>query len=481
MSILKKLAGETAIYGLSSIVGRFLNYLLVPLYTGIFKPGEYGVSTLFYAYASFLGVIFTYGMETAFFRFYQKHEPREQVFSTAFSLLSITSILFGTLIALFSEQIAIFSDNIGRENLFIYLGVILAADAISALPFALLRQQGQAKKFAFLRLLNIATNIGLNLFFYKILDCKSISYMFLANLVSSLIVLPFFVKEIRLLKFGINISLWKEMFTYAFPVIFMGLAGMVNETIDRILLKKLIINQANAEYQIGVYGANYKLAILITLFIQAFRFAAEPFFFARMKDDDAKVSYAKVMNYFVIVCSIIFLFVLFYLDILKYFIRKKEYWEGLSVVPILLFANIFLGIFYNLSIWYKLTNKTQLGAYVSLVGAAITLILNYLWIPKYGYMGSAWATLFCYGSMVVISYFQGKKHYPVPYQIAKISVYMFSALLLYFFSLYTTNIISNIYLKLGFNTLLLLSYIVAVIFLEMKGLKKLIQMKQQVN
>ncbi len=473
--MLKKLAGETAIYGLSSIVGRFLNYLLVPLYTGIFKPSEYGVSTQFYAYAAFLGVIFTYGMETAFFRFSQKHEPREQVFSTAFSVLTISSLVLGGFIALLSKKLALWSGNVGAETLFIYLGIILAADAISALPFALLRQQGQAKKFASLRILNILTNIGLNLFFYKIMGYKSISYMFLANLISSAIVLPFFVQEFKLLKFGVNFTLWKEMFAYALPVIFMGLAGMVNETIDRILLKKLIVNQATADTQIGIYGANYKLAILITLFIQAFRFAAEPFFFSRMKADDAKVSYAKVMNYFVIVCSLIFLFVLFYLDILKYFIRNKDYWEGLKIVPILLFANICLGIYYNLSIWYKLTNKTQLGAYVALIGALITLILNYLWVPKYGYMGSAWATLICYASMAIISYQQGKKHYPVPYQIGKISVYLGAALILYFISLYTTNLLSNLYLKLGLNTLILMSYAATIFFLEQKGFKKLLQ------
>jgi O-antigen/teichoic acid export membrane protein len=475
MSILKKLAGETAIYGLSSIVGRFLNYLLVPLYTGIFKPGEYGVSTEFYAYASFLAVFFTYGMETAFFRFYQKQENKEEVFSTAFGSVSLSALVFGSVITLMATPLAAWTHNVGREQFFIYLAFILAVDAITTLPFAWLRQQGQAKKFASLRLLNIATNIGLNLFFYKIMSYKSISYMFIANLVSSVIVLPFFFQEIKLLRFGINRELWKEMFKFALPIIFMGLAGMVNETIDRILLKQLIVNQADAEHQIGVYGANYKLAILITLFIQAFRFAAEPFFFSRMKDENAKVTYAKVMNYFVIVCSTIFLFVLLYLDVLKYFIRNESFWKGLKVVPILLFANICLGIYYNLSIWYKLTNKTQLGAVVAFIGAFITLILNYLWIPKYGYMGSAWATLICYASMVMMSYIQGKKHYPVPYQIGKIAVYLGAALAIYAFTLLFTASISNLYLKLSIHTLLLFFYVGAIVFLEMKGFKKMLQ------
>lgn len=472
MSLLKKLAGETAIYGLSSIVGRFLNYLLVPLYTGIFNPAEYGVSTVFYAYASFLGVFFTYGMETAFFRYYQKHENKEEVFSTALTSLLFSSLAIGLLIALLAKPLAIWTKNEGSEILFIYLAIILATDAILSIPFAWLRQRGQAKRFAFLKILNITTNIFLNLFFYLIIDCKSINYMFVANLVSSAIPIFFFLPEFRLLKFGWNKTLWKEMFYYAFPIIFMGLAGMVNETIDRILLKQLITNQAEANTQIGIYGANYKLSILITLFIQAFRFAAEPFFFSRMKDADAKESYAKVMNYFVMACSIIFLFVLFYLDFLKYFIRQKAYWEGLAVVPILLMANIFLGIYYNLSVWYKLTNKTMLGASVAIIGALVTLILNYIWIPKYGYIGSAWATLFCYASMVLISYWQGLKHYPVPYQIFKLSFYLISAVLLYFFHQKWVNNLGNTALKFTLSSLLLLAYGSVITYFEFKKAKK---------
>jgi len=477
MSILKKLAGETAIYGLSSIVGRFLSYLLVPLYTGIFKPGEYGVSTLFYAYASFLGVLFSYGMETAFFRYSQKTERKEEVFSTSMISLLCTSVVFGGFIALAAHPLAVWTHNSGREDLFKYLGVILAADGISVLPFAWLRQHGMAKKFVFLRMLNIITFIGLNLFFYKAMNYTNISYMFIANLVASLIVLPFFGKEISMIKWGFNKKLWIQLFSYAFPIIFMGLAGMVNETIDRILLKELIPNQANAEYQIGIYSANYKLAILITLFIQAFRFAAEPFFFSHMKRDDAKQTYAKVMNYFVIVCTILFLFVLFYLDILKYFIRKEEFWKGLKVVPILLFANIFLGIYYNLSVWYKLTNMNRMGALVSVIGALITLVLNYLLIPHFGYMGSAWATLICYASMVAISYLQGRRYYPVPYDLRKIGLLLGSMLFIYFVSQYTTAKIANLYLKLFINTLILFGYFVVILFLEFKGLKRIISNK----
>lgn len=474
MSIFKKLAGETAIYGLSSIVGRFLSYLLVPLYTGIFGPGEYGVSTLFYAYASFLAVLFSYGMETAFFRYAQTEARQDKVFSTAMLSLLGSSVLFGGLMAAAAHPLALWTHNEGRENLFVYLGVILAADGIAVLPFAWLRQQGKAVKFVSLRLLNIIAYIGLNLFFYKIMGYTSISYMFLANLLASVVILPFFAREIAMVRRGFDPKLWASMFVYAFPIIFMGLAGMVNETIDRILLKEMIPNQADAEYQIGVYSANYKLAILITLFIQAFRFAAEPFFFSHMKKENATLIYARIMNYFVMVCTVLFLFVLLYLDILKYFIRKEAYWQGLKVVPVLLFANICLGIYYNLSVWYKLTAKNRMGAYVAIAGALITLVLNYLLIPHFGYMGSAWATLLCYASMVVISYVQGRRHYPVPYDVGKIMLLLGSVLLVYFITLYTTEKIDNLALKLGLNTLILVAYAAILVFSELRGLKKLV-------
>lgn len=468
MSILKKLAGETAVYGLSSIVARFLNYLLVPLYTGLFSPAEYGVSTIFYAYASFLAVIYTYGMETAFFRFQQKDNTNDHVFSTALWSIIVSSLVFALFIYATATPLASWTKNTGREQFFIYIAIILGADAISSLPFALLRQQGKAKKFAMLRILNIVLTIGLNLYFYKIKRSTSVDDMFLANIAGSVVVLPFFFNEFKMLRAGFDTKLWKKMFNYAFPIIFIGLAGMINETFDRVLLKELIPNQALAEHQIGVYGANYKLATLITLFIQAFRFAAEPFFFARIKDQDAKISYAKVMNYFVAVCCVIFLFVLFYLDILKYFIRKTVFWEGLKVVPILLFANICLGIYYNLSFWYKLTNKTRLGALVAIVGAMITLVLNYLWIPRYGYTGAAWATLCCYASMVAISYTQGRRYYPIPYDLVRIGLFIGSAISIYIITLYTTAPLTNLYLKLGINTVILLGYVAAIVFYSLK-------------
>ena len=487
MSLIKKLAGETAVYGLSSIVGRLLNYLLFPLYTSVLAVSEYGVSSAFYAYASFGAVIFSYGMETAFFRYYQKYDEKEKVFSTATISLIVSSLFIALLLFLLVNPLAIWTKNVGRETLFYYLFFILAADAISSLPFAWLRQNGKAKKFAALRLLNIGTNILLNLFFYLLCPYmiknghsifsafyqpeNGVKYMFLINLVSSLIVFPFFYKEFALLRFGFDKKIWKEMVFYAFPLIFMGFAGMINETLDRILLKNLLPDAYYAEQQVGIYSGNYKLAILISLFIQAFRFAAEPFFFSRMKEQDATKTYAAVMNYFVMVCCTIFLGVVFYLDIFKQLLRNKTYWEGLHVVPILLMANVFLGIYYNLSIWYKLSNKTKMGAAVALIGAAITLILNYLWIPTYSYTGSAWATLICYFSMCAVSYLLGQKYYPVPYDLKKIALYIFGTLAFYALSDYLAHLFEGHFvLKMLVNTLLLITYTGGLFLLEKRNL-----------
>ena len=446
MSIVKKLAGQTAVYGLSSIVGRFLNYLLVPLYTNIFTTAEYGVSSWFYALVPFIAVFFTYGMETAFFRFAQKSDGKERVFATTLISITITAVIFSLSIILFATPLANATKNAGRESFFIYFSIILAADAITTIPFAWLRLQNEAMRFAILRLLNIGVNIGLNLIFYLVIpylanhglfapldphtEGVDIKWMIIANLISSLVILPFFMKEFKMMRLGFDSKLWNDMFHYAYPVIFMGFAGMINETLDRVLLKALIPDQQFAEEQIGIYSANYKLSILITLFIQAFRFAAEPFFFARAKESDAKQTYAVVMQYFILICATIFLLVMLYIDIFKHLIGEK-FREGLGVVPILLIANVFLGIYYNLSIWYKLTDKTRLGAVVSLIGAFITLVLNWLWIPAYSYVGSAWATLICYFSMVMISYWLGKKYYPVPYPLKRITSFLALALSIY--------------------------------------------------
>ncbi len=434
MSLLKKLAGQTAIYGLSSMVGRLLNYFLVPLYTGVLDPATYGVSSWFYAFASFAAVIFTYGMETAFFRFSSSNnsdsseiEEDNRTFATIFISILVSSIAFSLLIFLFAAPLAHATGNEGRAEFFKYFAFILGADAITAIPFARLRQQRKPTRFAMLRLLSIGINICLNVWWYLIEKRTDIAPMFWANILSSVLVLPFFYQDFKNIRYGFDAQLWKKMFFYAFPLIFMGFAGMINETLDRMLLKVLIADQLVAETQTGIYNANYKLSLLVTLFIQAFRMGAEPFFFARAKSDGAAETYAKVMRIFVAVCALLFVMVMVYLDFFKFFIGKK-YWSGLKVVPILLMANICLGMYYNLSVWYKLTDKTRLGAWVSVAGAGVTLFFNWLWIPTLGYLGSAWATLICYAFMAVTSWFLGQRFYPVPYPIGRIFAYLALAL-----------------------------------------------------
>ncbi len=497
MSVLKKLVGQTAVYGLSSIVGRFLNYLLVPIYTAVLSKSEYGASSWFYAIAAFAGVIYTYGMETAFFRFAQKENiDKDKVFATSAISIALTSVVFSALIIFFATPLANWTKNEGRELYFIYFAIIFAADAVTTIPFARLRQQNEPLRFAILRFTSIGVNIGFNLLFYIFipflsirgylapLDTEgvSIKWMFIANVLSSVVILPFFGKELKLLRLGIDKKLWQDMMIYAYPLIFMGLAGMINETLDRAMLKAMIPDKLFAEEQIGIYSANYKLSIIITLFIQAFRMGAEPFFFASAKAEDSRLVYARVMQYFMLVCATIFTGVLLYLDIFKHFIDEK-FWEGLTVVPILLMANVCLGAYYNLSIWYKLTNKTKMGAIVSLIGAAITLILNWMWIPTMGYVGSAWATLICYFAMAIISFSMGQKHYPIPYPTRRIASYLALALSAYIVSeILKENFDTSVPLRLIANTLIFIGYLSVIYKMEANELKPIFdQIKSKIG
>lgn len=430
MSQIKKLAGQTAIYGLSSIIGRLLNYLLVPLYTRIFDPAAYGVVSEFYAYVTFLIVLYTYGMETAYFHFSSKKENTLHVYSNCLSTLTFSSVILSSILILFSQPIAASLGYEAHPEYIVWFALILAFDAITALPFAKLRQENRAKRFALIKIVNIGSNIGLNLFFLaflpQIADHSSLSvlynpsigvgYVFIANLISSLITLLFFANDFRKIKFSIDKNLVKEMLVYAFPLLIAGFAGMINETLDRAILKYLVTNKSTALHQLGVYSACYKLSIIMTLFVQTYRYAAEPFFFSQQSKKNNRGLYATIMNYFVFVCSLIFLGVMLFMNIAKYFIGEKFH-EGLQVVPILLFANLFLGVYLNLSMWYKLSGKTKYGAWFSIIGAIITIVLNFLLIPKMGYMGAAWATFICYGTIMILSYIYGQKHYAIPYSI----------------------------------------------------------------
>ena len=458
MNPLKKLASQTAIYGLSSVVGRLLNYLLVPLYTRYFLPAEYGVVTELYAYVAFLVVMLTYGMETAFFRFSKKEETTK-VYSTTLISLLISSVVFVGLIFLNSSAISQWLGYANHPEYIQFFALIIGMDAVASISFAKLREQDKAMRFAFIRIVNIMVNIGLNLYFIVYQE-YGIAYIFIANLVASVITLLMLFPQMISSSWVFDKKLWKKMMIYALPLLIAGLAGMTNETIDRILLKHLLPNTDMAASELGLYGAFYKLSIIMILFIQTFRFAAEPFFFAQEKEGNSRKIYADVMKYFTIIMAIIFLGVTIFYDVIKGFLGSEYHDDrGFLVVSILLLANLFLGIYYNLSIWYKLTEKTKYGAYLSIFGAIITLSLNFTLIPVLGFVGCAWATLVCYFSMTVASYYLGKRHFSVPYQVKRIALYLFGMLCIYF-CIYFTN------LNMWINSLFLLGFVIFVYRLE---------------
>ncbi len=440
MSILRKLASQTAVYGLSTMIGRFINFLLVPLYTAqLANTAAYGEVSVMFSYASFLAIVFAFGLETGFFYFSRNHEKPETVFSTATLFLLINGALLVTLAFLFADPIIAWAGYPGKPHYIQWFAIILAADAVAALGFAWLRFNEKPWQFAGIRLTNIAVNVLVNIFYLILCPWLAkngyswvhtlynpdhlIEYIFLSNLCASLVVLPLFASSWKLLKAGFDSALFVKMIRYSAPMIVVGLAGMINETLDRILLKHLLpagISDAEA----GVYSAFYKLSLVLTLFVQAFRFAAEPFFFKQSAQEDAQKNYALVMRWFVYVCGLIYVVTMAVLPWLApLLIQNKMYFadsRGLEIVPVLLLANLCLGIYYNLSVWYKLSQKMLMGAAVALTGALLTLLGNFVFIPEYSFEASAWTTLAAYASMVVLAYVLGQKYYPVPYEIGKI-------------------------------------------------------------
>lgn len=448
-SPIKKLLGQTAIYGLPSIVGRLLNFLMVPLYISKFEQtSDYGVVSELYSWVAFLVVFLTFGMETAFFRFLQNSkEDKNEVFNNSFLTVLGINIIFFLTILLFSQSIADVLLYSGHYEYVILLGAVVCIDAISALPLAKLRAEEKALKFASIQSLSIIVNIGLNLllmlvFFDKAHPGMGVIFIFAANLFASLVKPIFLYKDFLKIKLKFNKRLAKEMVVYALPLMIGGLAGIVNEAIDRILLVHLLYKGTDASLiaakaEVGIYSACYKLAMLVTILIQAYRFAAEPFFFSQLKNEDKNQIYTKVMDYFVAVVCMVFLVVSLNVDFIKlFFIPNEAYWEGLKVVPILLLANVFLGVYFNQSIWYKLSNQTRFGAYIAIIGALITVLINVIFIPTYGYMASAWATMIVYALQMILSYVLGQKYYPIPYNIKKFFLYLGVAIGLYFMTVF---------------------------------------------
>lgn len=479
MAGVKSLMKDTAVYGVSSIVGRFLNWCLVPMYTYKFTTEQYGIVTNIYAYVALILIILTYGMETGFFRFtnHERWKNPTQVYTTSLISIATTSTAFVLAIAILSPEIAVWLNCPAHPSFIWMMAVAVALDAFTSIPFAYLRYKKRPMRFASLKLLNIGLNIGLNIFF--ILLCPwlaknypssvswfydpdfGIGYIFLANMISSAAMLLMLLPELKV-SYSFNRCLLKEMLRYSFPLLILGIAGIMNQTIDKILYPILITDPVEAEHQLGIYGACYKIAIVMVMFIQAFRFAYEPFIFAQNKEkgEDKKKTYAQAMKFFVIFALFIFLGVMFYLDILKYFI-KSTYFEGLKVVPIIMIAELFFGIFFNLSLWYKLTDKTIWGTWFSLGGLAITLVLNITLVPRFGYIACAWAAFACYGSMMLASYFVGQKEYPINYPLRRIGLYVLIAATLYVIAILTET--SSTLLNFSLRAVLLCGYILVVI------------------
>ena len=445
MNPLKKLAGQTGIYGLG-VVARFFNYLLVPLHTSYFLTEQYGIITEMYAYVAFLVVLLTYGLETAFFRFSTKKgvDPN-RVFSTLLISVISTSTIFIFLAVLFREPIAIWLKYPNNAEYVSWFAIIVGLDAISSLMLARLRYLNKAKKFVAINLANILVNIIFNVLFIvyfignyengttnwfiaKFHDPETgVGYVFIANLIASICKLGLLSPVIARIKLVFDFLTWKKVLRYSLPILIAGLAGIANETLDRIMIKWVlwpIEGEQATMTQLGIYGANYKMGILIALFLGALRYAAEPFYFNIEKEKDARKTYALVMKWVVIILSIILLTVVLNIEAFKYFISRQEYWEGLHIVPIILLAYVALGIYQNHSIWFKLNERTYWGIAFTVIGATVTIVLNLLLIPKIGYVGSAWATLACYVSMATASLIVGQKQFYIPYDVKRIALYL---------------------------------------------------------
>jgi O-antigen/teichoic acid export membrane protein len=493
LSGIKKLAGQTMWYGVSSIAARFISYLLTPYLTrtSVLQVSDYGKMSLVYAAIPLLNVLFTYGFETAYFRFSQRKEYQGSIYSTASISLFISTIVLSSILWLFKGSLANFAGIPDQPQLIKLSIVIIALDTLTAIPFAKLRNDGRPIMYAFVRICSILLNIAATIFFLsycpKIIaanpnswisffystDINPVTYVIIANLLSSALTFLLLMGQIGSIKLHFNIKLWKEMMIYALPLIIVGLGGMINETFDRLMLNWWVPGSITfKEEQVGIYSACYKLSLLISLFIQAFRMGAEPFFFKQAEGLNPQRTYARVMKFFVITVTLMFLVVTLYLPVIKYFVGKT-YWAGLGVVPILLLANIFLGIYYNLSIWYKLSNKTKAGAFITLTGAAITIIINRLFIPTYGYMACAWATFFCYGSMMVMSYVWGQKEYRIPYAWKKMVAYISIVVTFYFIHKGITALLPYTIVSLLIASLLLFIYTWFILLVERKEFQKM--------
>ena len=452
MSVLKKFAGQTAIYGLSTVIARLLNFVLTPLFVRKFPASVYGIFTNMYSWAAMLNAVLAFGMETTYFRYLQKHEDNKAtVFNNSFIVICFLSVLFLVTIFLSAPEIASWLNNGAYDadyhRYVIYFALILVADALAVIPFARLRAEGRPIRFAVLKLLNILTFVGCTLCLIVVIPWllrtrpgmamyvegwyrpEWLGYVFISNLVASLVTLLLLLPELLKIRFKVERKLVLEMLAYSFPILIANISFIINEHIDKLLIPKLIPGDAGSR-DLGIYGAVSKISIFLSIFVQAFRLGAEPFFFSHAKSKNARQTYALIMDYFVIAMVLVMIGITVNIAWLKNFIRggnaaeQAEYWSGLHIIPVLLLNYVFLGIYMNLSIWYKLSDQTRFGLYISGIGAIITLALKYLFIPQYSYIASAWTTLIAYGGMVILSYLWGNKRYPIPYRVGKNLAYI---------------------------------------------------------
>jgi O-antigen/teichoic acid export membrane protein len=476
LSSIKKLAGQTLWYGVPSIMSRFIGYLMnftLPIFFA--QPSSTADVTQLYAAIPFLSVLFTYGLETAYFRFSQDHD-KESLYNTLSVSLIGTTILFSSILLFFKTDIANALGVSAHPEYVNWMVYIIFFDTFCQLPFAKLRQENRPRKYAFVKLAGIVVNFIIVILFAGILPAYSknhphgflhllytkfdpIDFYFIGNICNSIITFALLAREFKDVKFKFNTKLWKEVMQYSYPLIIVGLGGMINDMLSRLVYQHVVdLPVQEAKNELGIFGNIYRLAVLITIMIQAFRMAAEPFFFSQSKGVDAKKIYARIMKFFVIACCFMFLLIGLYLDVFKWFfisIHRQKWVEGLYVVPLLAIGNVFLGIYYNLSIWYKLTDKNLLGAAITIAGAVITILLNVLLIPKYHYTGAAIATFCCYLFMMISSYLLGQKYYPVPYPRKKLISYLVLVILIYLVHLGINKLYSNhLWFSLATATLL---------------------------
>ena len=481
MANLKTLFKDTALYGMSSIVGRFLNYLLVPLYTAKIaaSSGGYGVITNVYAYTALLLVILTFGMETTFFRFVNKEGANPmRTYSTVLIMVGSVALLFVALVLAFINPVSSFMGYSAHEEYVAVMAACVAIDAFQCIPFAYLRYKHRPWKFVALKMLFTVLNITLNIVYFVVLPAMysnpsthgfaasvydpnvGVGYVFRLNLFCTAIITFFFWKELTGFRWVFDKILFRKMLSYSWPILLLGITGILNQTADKILFP-IVSPGAEGHVQLGIYGAAAKIAMIMAMITQAFRYAYEPFVFGSAKEKGSRDTYAKAMKYFIIFTLLAYLVVVGYLDVLKYIIGR-DYWEGLKVVPVVMAAEIMMGVYFNLSFWYKLIDKTIYGAWFSGVGCVVLVLINVLLIPKYGYMACAWAGVAGYGTAMLLSYFVGQKKYPINYPLKSITVYICIAALFTAIMLYTPQSLPKA-LRLGINTLLIILFVAHII------------------